>query len=55
MKRLLVSIFVLCGLSIAANAQTTGKLWVGGNFSFQTTKNDDVDRTYSYSFLPEVG
>jgi len=54
MRKILL-ITILLAVIVSANAQDAGKIWVGGSIGFSTTKTTDLDRTYDYNILPEIG
>ncbi|GAA4176787.1 MULTISPECIES: porin family protein [Sphingobacterium] len=57
MKKVLLTLAAIAGLTIAANAQTEkGKIMVGGQVGFQTSKVKDTDfKNNSFSINPTVG
>lgn len=57
MKKVLLTLTAIAGLTIAANAQTEqGKIMVGGQVGFQTSKVKDTDfKNNSFSINPTVG
>ncbi len=57
MKKTLLTLAAIAGLTIAANAQTEqGKFIVGGQVGFQTSKVKDTDvKNNSFSINPTVG
>ncbi|MDR2271614.1 MAG: porin family protein [Sphingobacterium sp.] len=57
MKKALLTLAAIAGLTIAANAQTEkGKIMVGGQVGFQTSKVKDTDfKNNSFSINPTVG
>lgn len=57
MKKILLTLTAVAGLTIAANAQTEqGKIMVGGQIGFETSKVKDTDfKNNSFSINPTVG
>ncbi|CAM3485437.1 outer membrane beta-barrel protein [Sphingobacterium prati] len=57
MKKVLLTLTAIAGLTIAANAQTEkGKIMVGGQVGFETSKVKDTDhKNNSFSINPTVG
>lgn len=57
MKKVLLTLTAVAGLTIAANAQTEkGKIMVGGQVGFETSKVKDTDdKNNSFSINPTVG
>jgi len=57
MKKVLLTLTAIAGLTIAANAQTEkGKIMVGGQVGFETSKVKDIDlKNNSFSINPTVG
>ena len=57
MKKVLLTLTAIAGLTIAAQAQTEqGKIMVGGQVGFQTSKVKDTDfKDNSFSINPTVG
>lgn len=57
MKKVLLTLTAIAGLTIAANAQTEqGKIMVGGQIGFETSKVKDTDhKDNSFSINPTVG
>lgn len=51
MKKLFLSLALVCGIAVTANAQW----WVGGTASFMTEKTEKENAVQSYTFRPEVG
>ncbi|MDM1293138.1 porin family protein [Sphingobacterium sp. N143] len=57
MKKVLLTLTAIAGLTVAANAQTEkGKIMVGGQIGFETSKVKDTDiKANSFSINPTVG
>lgn len=55
MKKLFLTITFLFSLLITMNGQDAGKVWVGGNAGFSSTKVKGADAVTNYKILPEVG
>ena len=55
MKKLLLSLAILMGVSVASQAQEVGKYWVGGSLGFNSSKTKGQDAATSYKILPEIG
>jgi len=55
MKKLVLSLMLVCGLLTTINAQEVGQLWVSGSVGFNTSKVKDGDRLTNYRLVPEIG
>lgn len=55
MKKLLLSLAIIFGLSTVANAQEVGKMWIGGSVGVKTSKVKDGDRLTNFNIIPEFG
>jgi len=55
MKKILLTLTVILGLTTTVNAQEAGKFWVGGSVGFKTSKVTDGDRLTNYNIVPEFG
>lgn len=55
MKKLFLTLTLLFGLMITANAQEVGKMWIGGTASFKSVKAGDAKATTDYGIVPEFG
>ncbi len=55
MKKLLLTIAVVLGLSTTLSAQSPGNIWVGGSVGFNTSKTKNADRLTNYNVIPEIG
>lgn len=55
MKKGFFVLALLVGVVFQANAQEKGRFWVGGNFNFLTTDQEDDMKTTSFSVSPEFG
>lgn len=55
MKKVLLSLMVLLGLTSVVNAQNPGNFWVGGSVGLETSKVKDGARLTNYNIIPEIG
>lgn len=64
MKRVFLCLGMLLGMSVALSAQEVGKMWVGGSFSFGSSRSqyengDNVNnaeyKATNFQFAPELG
>ena len=55
MKKLLLGLIVLVGVSTSATAQDVGQIWVGGSVGFVSSKPKGGDAATTYKILPEFG
>lgn len=55
MKKLLLSLAILMGVSVGIKAQEVGHFWVGGSVGFNSNKTDNEDRHTNYKIIPEFG
>ena len=55
MRKLLLGLVMIMGVTAGANAQEPGQMWVGGSVGFNTSKTTGLDRHTDYKILPEFG
>jgi len=55
MKKLILGVFLLCGIVLGAQAQEKGSFWIGGNGVLSGQKTTGQESLINFKILPEVG
>ena len=55
MKKVILSLVLLCGIAFTAQAQEVGSKWVSGSVGVWSSKTGDAKRTTDFNFVPEFG